>query len=67
MGAAKKIGIIIIIYLIAGFVVSYMLAMGMLSTEGMFEYVALIFYPVIFLWNILAPYIGMDLISYAPF
>ncbi|MHA2423356.1 MAG: hypothetical protein ACXAEF_01100 [Candidatus Thorarchaeota archaeon] len=61
MGIAKKLAIVLLIYLIAGFVVGYMLSTGMITTywNPTVEYIALIFLPAIYLFNIFAPFIGL--------
>ena len=61
MGIAKKLGIILLIYLICGFVVAYLLSAGTIVIYGnvMVEYTAVAFLPVIYLFDLIAPFIGL--------
>ena len=61
MGIAKIVGIVLVIYLLAGFVVAYMLATGMIVMSGnvIVEYIAVVFTPVIYVFDITAPIIGL--------
>ena len=61
MGIAKIVGIVLVIYLLAGFVVAYMLATGMIAIywNVIVEYIAVVFTPVIYVLDITAPIIGL--------
>lgn len=62
MGAAKTLGIILIIYFLAGFAIFYMLSTGMAipmwDTIG--EIMELVFLPVGWVFNLLAPMLSLD-------
>ena len=68
MSIAKKLGIVLLIYLIAGFIVAYMLSTGMLIMYGnvWVEYLAVVFLPAIYLFNIIAPFIGLAPLIFGP-
>ncbi|MFX1482164.1 MAG: hypothetical protein ACFFCP_03140 [Promethearchaeota archaeon] len=61
MGIAKKIGIIVLIYLISGFIFAYLLSAGTLVMYGnvTVEYIAVFFLPVIYLFDLIAPFLGL--------
>jgi hypothetical protein len=63
MGIAKKIGIIVLIYLISGFVFAYLLGIGTIAFYGNVtaEYVGLVFLPIIYAYDLIAPFIGLPL------
>jgi hypothetical protein len=63
LGIAKKIGIVILIYLISGFIFAYLLSVGTIAMYGnvMVEYIAVVFLPVIYLFDLIAPFIGLPL------
>ncbi|MGY5853951.1 MAG: hypothetical protein RTU92_10320 [Candidatus Thorarchaeota archaeon] len=69
MGAAKKLLIILLIYFIAGLGISYMLSAGMLDSLGSTnEYIALIFFPAVWIWNnFLAGLLSMPIAYALPF
>ena len=62
MGAAKKLIILLLIYFIAGFAIFYLISTGtaipMWDTIG--EIMNLVFLPVGWIFNILAPIIGLN-------
>ena len=62
MGAVKKLLIILVIYFLAGFAIFYMLSAGMVipmwDTIG--EIMNLVFLPVGWVFNILAPVLGLN-------
>ena len=66
MGAAKKLGIILLIYLISGMIFCYMLSTGQISwyTDGWLQWVGVFFLPILYLWNILAPILGLNSIVF---
>lgn len=61
MGKLKKLVIILLIYLIAGFVVAYLLSNGTLVMYNnvAVEYTAVVFLPVIYLFDLIAPFLGL--------
>jgi hypothetical protein len=61
MGIAKKIGIIVLIYLISGFIFAYLLSAGILVMYGnvTVEYIAVFFLPEIYLFDLIAPFLGL--------
>jgi len=62
MGAAKKLIILLLIYFIAGFVIFYLISTGtvipMWDTIG--EIMNIVFLPVAWVFNILAPILGLN-------
>ena len=67
MGAAKTIGIILIMYFLAGFVIFYLISTGtdipMWDTIG--DIMNLVFLPVGWVFNLLAPTLGLELVPVA--
>ena len=61
MGIAKKLGILLLIYLISGFIFAYLLAMGTIAMYNnvTVEYIAVVFLPVIYIFDMVAPFIGL--------
>ena len=67
MGAAKIIGIILISYLLAGFVIFYLLSTGMVIPmwDVIGEIMELVFLPVGWIFNLLAPLLGLNPVAVA--
>ncbi|MFW9964032.1 MAG: hypothetical protein ACFFCX_10735 [Candidatus Sifarchaeia archaeon] len=61
MGIVKKLGIIVLIYLISGFIFAYLLSIGTIVMYGnvMVEYIAVFFLPVIYIFDLIAPFLGL--------
>ena len=62
MGIAKKIGILLVIYFLAGFVIFYLISTGTVIPmwDSIGEIMELIFIPVGWTFNVVAPLIGLD-------
>ena len=60
MGKLKILGIILMLYVIAGFVVAYLLSAGtiVMYNNVMVEYTAVVFLPIIYLFDLIAPFLG---------
>jgi len=63
MGKLKILGIILLLYVIAGFIVAYLLSAGTIVMYGnvMVEYTAVAFLPIIYLFDLIAPFLGLPL------
>ena len=61
MGKLKILGIILLLYLIGGFIVAYLLSAGtiVMYNNVMVEYTAVAFLPVIYLFDMIAPFLGL--------
>ena len=61
MGKLKILGIILMLYVIAGFIVAYLLSAGtiVMYNNVMVEYTAVVFLPIIYLFDLIAPFLGL--------
>ena len=68
MGVAKKLGIVLVIYFLIGFVLFYMISTGMMPTE-IWSTISVVmnylFLPVAWVFNILAPFLGLTEVAVA--